>query len=475
MNLFAPERLAEWCGGTWTQLPAAPLTRVWNHTRDLGPGDLYVALIGERHDGHVFVADAFAAGAGAALVRQDRMRPEWAGFPLLCVPDTLVALGALARGYRRECGARIIGITGSAGKSTVKEMLAQILAAAWPTACTRGNWNNAVGLPLSLLAMAHDTRFGVFEAGTNHPGEIAALCAVLEPDWGVITSVGPAHLAAFGAVERVAAEKGELLRALPPGGRAFLNRDQPFFDDLRARTTAPVVTVSTHAQADYRLVEWNGPARLAVFADRAGVRHALTLALPGRHNAENALLAAAVAAESGVSWDVLVPALERFKPMPMRWQVRDLAGVRVINDAYNASPLSMEAAFATFAEEPVAGARWLVLGGMLELGADETAAHQAIGASLARLGGWRGLVVVGPLGARIAEGALRAGFPIERVHACRDATEAGRLMAECLRPGDAVCLKASRGIGLEAAIDVFAKRRMVSANGEDAHETQPTH
>lgn len=453
MPTLDPGKLAAWSGGRWT--PSAPpaVGGVSNDTRTLRRGDLYVALRGQMFDGHAFVDAAFRAGAAGAVV-EAAAALESESRPVLRVVDTRVALTRMAEGYRLAVNPVIVGVTGSAGKTTVKEMMADVLAEDGPTARTRGNWNNEIGLPLSLLAMAGDVQTGVFEIGTNHPGELARLCRVLKPVWGVVTNVGPVHIEFFGSVEAIALEKSALLSQLPQDGVAVLNRDGACFDLLRTASHAPVVTVAMRGDADY-VCGWrtdgfgDGYIREAASGEEQEVR----LAVPGDHNLMNATFAAAVGRQRGMDWAPIVRALAAHRPLPMRGETQAVGGVCVINDAYNANPLSMRAAIRAFARESRCGGKWLVLGGMLELGADEEAAHVDIGRLVAGEGAWSGLIVVGPLGRLIADGAAAEGFAKERICCCDDNDAAGRALQRLPVPGDAVLLKASRGVALEQAIE----------------------
>lgn len=445
-----PVRLAEWSGGRWTRIPSEPIRAASYDTRLIGKGDLFAALTGEKTDGHAFVTQAFEKGAAAALVRADWAAP--AGFPCLAVPDPLAALQTIAARHRDASDWRIIGITGSAGKSTVKEMTADLLESRWPTARTLGNWNNAIGLPLSLLTLAPGWhRCGVFEAGTNHPGEIAALCGVLRPEWGMITNVGPVHVEFLKSLDGVAREKGALLESLPASGLAFVNRDTPCFDKLVAMSPCRVRTASlSDPSADLStesIRETQGVDQL-IRVREGRTCHEFRLSVQGRHNAINALLASLVGREMGLSWPEIDAVLAQFKPMAMRWHVQSAAGVMVINDAYNANPLSMAAALQTFRSTRCDGRRWLVLGDMRELGDHAESAHAAVGEAVAD-GPWSGLVAVGPLSAGMAECAVRRGFSKEAVVCVADAEAAAAVIRGWVKPGDAVLIKASRGVRLE--------------------------
>ena len=245
---FQPDRLAEWAAGEWVPSPPAAINGFSHNSDTAREGDLFVAIRGTRVDGHAYVAEARRRGACGAIVRRERVMGLAATGPLLAVADPVAALQAIAAGYRRQAAARVIGVTGSTGKTTVKELIAGMLATTWSTARTLGNWNNEIGLPLSLLAMESDTQVGVFELGISHPGEMAPLCQISRPDWGVVTTVGPVHLEFFPSVEAIANEKGELLRRLPAEGVAVLSVDDPYFSILRNCVPGRLITVSLIAE-----------------------------------------------------------------------------------------------------------------------------------------------------------------------------------------------------------------------------------
>ncbi len=461
---YTPEELADWTGGVWSH-PPARLCGVCHDSQAVWPGCLYVALQGTRRDGHVFVAAALAAGAAAALVRQGW--PSAPDVPLLRVADPHAALTAAAAGYRRAVAPFVIGVTGSVGKTTVKELTFALLAAAAPAAATRGNWNNDVGLPLSLLAMPRATRYGVFELGTNHPGEIAPLARLLQPDAAVLTPIGPVHIENFGSVEAIADEKAELIRAVPPGGFVVLEAAAAHADRLRRRSVAHVVTVSLDSPAaDFHAEAIDEVAgALTVVEGDGGARQALTHGRPGRHQALNVLLAVAAARSAHVSWPTLVDGLAAAALPPMRWERLAIGDLDVINDAYNANPLSMHCALSTFAAHAAPGRRLLVLGDMRELGALAEAAHRELGRRVAA-GPWQGLLAVGTLAAWIADEAVRCGFG-GWIRCVPDAAAAGAVLAAETRPGDSLLLKASRGIGLERALGALYARAGVAPTADN--------
>ena len=447
---FNAASLALWSGGTWMAGPPARIGGFTHSTETIKPGDCYVAIKGARVDGHDLVAEAFRRGAGSALVRRDRASALAAAGPVLAVADPVGALQGIAAAHRRELAIPIVGVSGSVGKTTVKEFIADMLGTTWRTVRTCGNWNNELGLPLSMLGMTADTQVGVFELGISHPGEMAPLCRVAGPTCGVISCIGPVHAEFFPSVEAIAREKAVLLRRLPGDGRAVLSLDDPYYRILVEEVRCRVTTVSMVADADYRALPGATSDTMTVVERCTGEQGVLRLPVPGRHNRHNALLAAAVARGFNVPWPELADALARYAPLPMRWETRQVQGITLINDAYNANLLSMGAALETLREVATAGRKWVVLGGMLELGTREADDHAAVGRQVAG-GPWAGLVAVGALGGQVADGAEAAGWPRDRVVRCTTAAEAGEALADRVHSGDVVLFKASRGLHLEDA------------------------
>jgi len=474
MPNFDAREVAQWTGGKWCFGQPGAIAGVSTDTRTLTPGALFVALRGLSFDGHSFIGEAFTRGAVGAVISENTCAMPRADRPLLRVPDTTQALWDMGSGYRRRIQAAIVAVTGSVGKTTVKEMVADVLARRLPTARTRGNWNNKIGLPLSLLAMEPETRVGVFELGMNHSGELASLCRLLQPDWGLVTTIGPVHLEFFKSVEAIAVEKSALLKSLPSGGVAVLRRDEPYFEMLRAAAPDRIITLALSGTsrvdgtsrvggaADYCGVPPDAQGKMEIHERSTGETCRLQAPLPGAHHAANALFAAAVGRAHGLAWEDIRAALEQYRSPPMRWEQQIVAGVTVINDAYNANPVSMAAALRTFAELPVAGGRWLVLAGMLELGPSAEQWHRDLGKSLAP-GPWDGIITVGSLGAVIARAAVNAGVRAARVFACADHATAAEVLAPRLQSGDAVLVKASRGQRLEQVLALWKDR--VAAGG----------
>lgn len=419
-------------------------------SRTVGPGDLFVAVVGERVDGHDFLPAAAAAGAVGAL----GSRPDPA-LPCVVVDDPVVALGRLAAGVHTRLAADgliTLGLTGSSGKTSTKDLLGQVLAAAGATVSPPGSYNNDIGLPLTVLTADASTRHLVLEMGARGPGHIARLCAVARPDIGVVLNVGSAHLGEFGSAEVIAQAKGELVEALPENGTAVLNADDPRVLGMASRTRARVVTTGRGATADVRATDvvLDDSARGRFTLVAGGEEHPVALRVVGEHQVANALSAAAAALAAGMAPADVATALSAAGPLS-RWRMevgRRADGVTIVNDAYNANPESMRAALSAVAGMP-ATRRIAVLGAMAELGPGAAAEHERLGRDAAAAG-IDLVVAVGPDAVGIADGATAAGRrPGEESVLVPDRAAARQLMSEVLRPGDVVLVKASRAYGLE--------------------------
>lgn len=452
MPEFLASDLARWSRGVWIGEPPRSFAAISTDTRTIRPGALYVALRGATFDGHRFLPAALAGGATAALV--DTAHGPHPALPVLAVENTRRALLDLAAGHRRALPMRIVAVTGSAGKTTVKEMTADVLAAAAPTARTAGNFNNDIGVPLSLFAAEKTHGFGVFEVGMNHPGELAPLCDVLKPVCSIVTSVGPVHLEFFENEQGIAEEKAAVFRALRKSGRAILCRDEKWFDVLRAAAKCRVVTTSLRGHADYVAgLRADDPLRFTVTEKSSGDRVEFTAPLPGEFIVHDALLAIAAGRNFGLPWPDIVAAIAGYRAAPMRWQREEAGGVAFINDCYNANPLSMKAALDAFAAMKVPGRKFVVLAGMRELGRTELAQHEETGRAASRPE-FAALITVGERGGWIAGGASHP-----RVIRAADTDEAAKVLAGLVREGDAVMLKASRGEKLERVLESWKQLR----------------
>jgi UDP-N-acetylmuramoyl-tripeptide--D-alanyl-D-alanine ligase len=438
-------------GGALTGAADAAVTgAVTLDSRIVVAGDLFVAVAGERVDGHHFLPAAAAAGAVAAITT----RPDGA-LPCVVVDDPVAALGRLAAGVHTRLvagGLQTLGITGSSGKTSTKDLLGQVLAAAGPTVSPPGSYNNDIGLPLTVLSADEQTRFLVLEMGSRGPGHIARLCRVARPRVGVVLNVGSAHLGEFGSPEGIAAAKGELIEALPEDGTAVLNADDPRVLAMAARTRAHVLTTGRGEGAAVRAedVSLDDAARARFTLAAATEVHPVALQVVGEHQVANALSAAGAALAAGMAPAEVADALSAAGPRS-RWRMevsRRDDGVTVVNDAYNANPESMRAALAALAG--LSGTRRIaVLGAMGELGPDGPAEHERLGRDAAAAGVDL-IVAVGPDAVGIADGAAAAGHRAgeESVHV-PDRAAARELLSEVLRPGDVVLVKASRSYGLE--------------------------
>ena len=465
MNPITPEQAAAWCRGQWhPQMPAEPLCALGVDSRKAGPGHLFFALKGEKADGHYFLASVAAAGACAAVRADYPVEQLPAGGGCLRVDDVLAALGRFAAAYRATLSARIVGVTGSVGKTSTKELIAEALATVGKTGRTAGNFNNEIGLPLSMAGLEGDCAFGVIEAGISHPGEMAPLRDILRPDLAVVTRIGPAHIEFFGSVRAIAEEKAALLEKLPADGLAVLDLDDEGFDVLRAHCSAPVVTCSLKRRdADYA-GDPQADGNLWVFERATGESATLPVPPPIGFMAENALKAIAVARKCGASWAALAVTLGRSQPVGMRWAVEDVRGWTAINDGYNANPMSMRAALGAFANWPAKGRTFLALGPMLEQGRMEHEAHEALGRFVAE-GRWAGVAVVPwkPSGVpdaaaqALVSGWRAAGGPADDLCAAAYPAEAAAWLRKKLRPGDALLLKASRGVRIEKILEELRK------------------
>lgn len=443
-----------WTGGTWTQQPTFPITKVTQDSRQACLGVLYVALKGERHDGHDFVSTAFHSGATAAMVKRGWMPPaDVASLPLLCVDDPAQALSDLAEGYRKSLKATVVGITGSAGKTTLKELTAAMLSGAGQTAATPGNYNNEVGLPLSLLSVPEEARFAVIEAGISHPNDMDPLAKTMCPDVAAISCIGPAHIEYFGSERAIAAEKAKLLAKVPPTGFAVIPDTCAEFETLRAACQCRVITCSIKNDT----ADWYGePLAKGVVRVHHGDESAVLLetGLAGEHNASNALVAYALARECGISAAEALAGLRHFKAPAMRWETTRAGGFTVINDAYNANPLSMRAALETFAGSDVTGTKVVCIGDMLELGDASDRQHRDVGEASGN-GPWRLLAGVGTASRALIEGAIKAGYPASQTVWFATTNEAVEALPLLLQPGDTLLLKASRGMRLEQILDAL--------------------
>ncbi len=434
-------------------------------SRTIAPEELFFAVRGEHFDGHDFVASAVERGAIAAVVSRARVAtlPDAAlAMPLLIAEDPLIALQGLATHVRRQWGKRVVAVTGSAGKTTTKEAIAAALGAKFNVLKSKGNLNNAYGLPLQLLRLEPEHEFAVVEMGMNHAGEIAALARIATPDWGVVTNVGTAHVENFADGQAgIARAKFELVASLPANGIAFLNCDDPYVSQFGRDFAGKAVYFGCGPCADPQiLVVGEGASGLQV-RYRSGSREVdVTLRLLGGHNAHNAMAALAVAREAGVDPAAAAAALASLTPGDKRGEVIDLGGITILNDSYNSNPEALRSMIRTLAARP-ALRRILVAGEMLELGEYGPELHSACGKAAAEAGID---IVVGVRGnaERLAAAACAGGVASLFLP---DAETAGRWLVKNLRHGDVVLIKGSRGVRLEQAVEI-AKGHAASPEGQ---------
>ncbi|MEU0386519.1 UDP-N-acetylmuramoyl-tripeptide--D-alanyl-D-alanine ligase [Streptomyces chartreusis] len=456
--------IAEVVGGQTYDIPdpAVQVTGpVVRDSREAGPGSLFVAFAGERVDGHDFASAVVEAGAVAVL----GTRPV--GVPAIVVDDVQTALGALARHVVRRLGATLVALTGSAGKTSTKDLIAQVLQRKAPTVFTPGSLNNEIGLPLTALSATEETRFLVLEMGARGIGHIRYLTGLTPPKVGLVLNVGSAHIGEFGGREQIAQAKGELVEALPEDGTAILNADDPYVRAMASRTKAKVLLFGESDEADVsaenvRLTDTGQPAfRLHTPSGASDV----TMRLYGEHHVSNALAAAAVAHELGMSADEIAVALSEAGSLS-RWRMEVTErpdGVTVVNDAYNANPESMRAALRALAAMGKGRRTWAVLGQMAELGDEALAEHDAVGRLAVRLNVSKLVAVGGREAAWLQLGAYNEGsWGEESVHVS-DAQAAVDLLRSELRPGDVVLVKASRSVGLESVAQALLE---TGAEGE---------
>ncbi|HMQ33570.1 MAG TPA: UDP-N-acetylmuramoyl-tripeptide--D-alanyl-D-alanine ligase [Chloroflexaceae bacterium] len=465
------------------QWQAVGLGEVATDSREVEPGGLFLALSGERTDGHNYLPDVIARGARGALVTREAVEARrealsgtsrpWvlvnpatgAGLPeappdaclLIAVDDPLMAVQRLAVYHRRQLAPTVVGITGSVGKTSTKEVAAAVLSRRYRTLKSKRSFNSEATLPTTLLRLTADHQAAVLELGMWAPGEIRFLADLARPHVGIVTNVGPSHLERMGSLEAIANAKAELPESLPPDGWCILNADDPPVAAMASRTRAKVFTYGMAEGADLRAtnVQSLGLEGIAFDAHHAGATVTLRLPMIGRHSVYTALAAASAGLALGMSWHEIAEGLRDPAAQPRVSVVAAPGGVTLIDDTYNAAPASTLAALDLLAGLP--GRRIAVLGDMLELGAAEEAGHRDVGRRAAEVAA--ALVAVGGRAAWIAEAARAAGLPAERVVACPTNEAALAALRTLLRPGDYVLIKGSRGMEMERIVAALRRRQ----------------
>ncbi len=430
--------------------------RVSTDSRTVGAGDIYFALSGDRFDGHDFLKEAMGRDAAAVVVNRPRLPVPPLSCAIIAVEDTRRALARLAAEYRHDFKLPAIAVGGSNGKTTTKDLIASVLREKLSTLWSEASFNNDIGVPLTLLRLESHHQAAVLEVGTNHPGELAPLVAMIQPQIGVITSIGREHLEFFGDLDGVVAEEGWLAELLPASGKLFINGDTVRAEEIARRCRGSVVRIGFGDKNDWSIGATRTDERGVSFqltAPQAAFTGEYRVNLLGRHQVTNATLAIAVGADLRLSAEEIRRGLLSCPPPKMRLQVSEAHGLHILNDAYNANADSMLAALETLNEFPCSGRRIAVLGDMAELGQHTQAAHVEVGRKAAELGTLR-LVTVGKMAGLTAQAAREAG--LADVTECRDVTEAMAALKEMAREGDVILLKASRVTGLERVSESLA-------------------
>ena len=418
-------------------------------------GDLFFAIKGDKFDGHDFINEIAAKGAAAVVVDKKKLPAKLPACAVLAVDDVRVAFGKFAAAYRKQFDLPVIAVGGSNGKTTVKELVASVLRQKFSTLWSEASFNNDIGVPTTLLRLEKSHQVAVFEAGTNHPGELAPLVKMIAPKFGVITNIGREHLEFFGDVAGVAQEEGALAELLPPDGKLFLNGDSEWTEKIAARAQAQVVRVG--------LGEKNDWCAKKIRLDKSGVTFQVVTAneelcgayrinLLGQHQVTNALFAVALGAELGLDRAEIQDGLVACPPPKMRLNFWEVNGVRVLDDSYNANADSTIAALETLCGLPLQGRRVAVLGDMAELGAHSTAAHAEVGRRAAELKLGQ-LFAIGKMAAVTGKAARDAG--LMRVFEFAEVEAALNVVKGFLKPGDVVLLKASRVSRLERIAEML--------------------
>ncbi len=458
MNALFAEQIAMLAGATRSGGNGPLITRVSTDSRTMQRGDFFVALRGEHFDAHDYLSQIVEKGAGAVMVNRDCAFAFPRHMPVLRVDDTLRGLQTLATNYLRKLALRVVGVTGSNGKTSTKDFLAAVLSEKFEVIKTHGNLNNQIGLPLMLLRADDSHEIAVLEMGLSHPGDIAELVAMAPPHVGVLTGIGVAHLEFMKTQEAIAEEKGHLPAAVGTSGMVTMPIADRFFETIRARCVAPVVGVGL-SDGEIQARDITNSADGASFTLVCGEErvHA-SLPVPGDHMVQNALLAVAVGRHFGLSLDDCARGLRNVSMTSGRLQIRTIGSLRVVDDSYNANPDSMVAALRTFASLPCEHRRIAVLGRMAELGAAEEAGYRRVGETVAERG-VDALITVGGETMPMAEAARGAGMKL--VLTANDIEQASKSLCQLAADGDLILLKGSRSAAMERLLEPLMQQRSV--------------
>jgi UDP-N-acetylmuramoyl-tripeptide--D-alanyl-D-alanine ligase len=463
LEAISVNEICQWTRGkliinTWE----SKVTGVSTDTRTIKPGDLFVPIKGENFEGHNFLADAIANGASGVLIAEGREKLEncTQKYFAIQVPDTKRALGDLAKVYRTQFDLPLIAITGSNGKTTVKEMLASILSQRYTVLKNEGNLNNEIGLPLTLFQLEKQHQIAVVELGMSALGEIRRLAEISQPSIGIVTNVAEAHLEFFKSLDEIAMAKSELVESLNENHTVVLNADDERVMRFKNLTKAKVITFGIQHPADFQAtaISFN-QLKLGLEFELITPKGSLKVFIPiiGTHQVYNALAAAAAVWSITPDVNLIVQGLAKAKPSKMRMELIKVGGITIINDAYNANPKSMNAALETISQMKTTGRKFAVLGTMRELGEISVAAHLQVGTKVASLN-LNYLITVGDLGQEIAIGAKQAGMKSTQVYEFESNQAAAELLASLVQSGDLILIKASRKIQLEDIVAYLQKK-----------------
>lgn len=451
MKKLTLQQLAQWCGGSVAPEHAClTVTGMQHDSRDVRPGDLFVALSGGRTDGHGFVENAKEAGAAAALVEH----PVEVDLPQLVVRDTLAAYGDIARGYRTETGVKVVAITGSVGKTTTKEMLAGALSGKYRVAKTQGNHNNNLGLPMTIMEMPAETEVAVLELGMNHFGEMSYLTSIAKPDVVVITNIGTMHIEHLGTREGILKAKLEIMQGLADDGVAVFNGDEPLLWNLREGKHRRIYFGIENDRCDVVAEDVRQMDGGVYFTARGlGKQFQVYVPQEGRHTVYNALATIAVGLLCQVSAESIQYQLGLFHNTGMRQRVYEENGYTIIEDCYNAGPESMEAALRVLKEHQTEGRRIAVLGDMLELGSRAMAEHYRVGRLAAESADM--VLAFGRHSVRIVSGAVTGGMSSQCAIHYDEQDAMAQALSAFAKPGDVLLFKGSRGMKMEQVLKLF--------------------
>ena len=448
MGTITLQQAAQWCGGL-VEPKYADVTfhGANNDTRKLCPGQLFIALEGAR-DGHDFIPSAMEAGAAAVLCSR-----SVGDYPAIIVEDPRKALGDIARAERQRIGMKVVGVTGSVGKSTTKEMIAAVLSGTYRVSKTPANHNNDIGMPMALLDMPEDTQVAVLEMGMNHLREIAYLASIAQPDVAVITNIGTMHIEHLGSQEGILQAKLEILEGMRPGSKVLLNGDDALLWNMDRREDMKVTYFGIHnSESDYRALDiLEQPGSLSFRAEGNGMQLPVDMDLEGYHYIIDAMAAVGVGIELQVAAEDIARRLREFRNMEGRQEIFQAKGCTIIKDCYNAGPESMTAALAVLGKKP--GRRVAVLGDMLELGVRSPAEHYRLGRVAAEQADL--LLAFGPFSAHTVRGAITGGMPTQLAKGFEDRDAMVQIMKHIIKPGDVLLVKGSRGMRMELILDRF--------------------